>query len=39
MSYRAGGQKLKIDAQTEEVDSAEAMKYFRRTYRRPWTFE
>jgi predicted dehydrogenase len=39
MSYRAGGQKLKVDSKTEEVDSAEAMKFFRRTYRRPWVVE
>ncbi len=30
MSYRAGGQKLQVDAKTEEVDSPEAMKFFRR---------
>jgi predicted dehydrogenase len=39
MSYRAGGQKLQIDAKTEEVDSPEAMKYFRREYRQPWAVQ
>jgi predicted dehydrogenase len=36
MSYRTGGQKLHIDPKTETVDSAEAMKLFRRAYRQPW---
>jgi hypothetical protein len=36
MSYRTGGQKLQIDAKTEAVDGPEAMKLFRRTYRKPW---
>jgi predicted dehydrogenase len=36
MSYRSGGRKLVIDPKTEEVDSPEAMKFFRRTYRKPW---
>jgi predicted dehydrogenase len=39
MSYRAGGQKFHVDARTEAVDSPEAMKFFRRTYRRPWVVE
>jgi predicted dehydrogenase len=39
MSYRAGGQKLLVDAKTEAVDSPEAMKFFRRTYRQPWVVE
>jgi predicted dehydrogenase len=36
MSYRSGGGKLHIDPKSEGVDSPEAMKYFRRTYRKPW---
>ncbi len=36
MSYRAGGQALSVDPQTFRVDNVEAMKYFRREYRRPW---
>jgi len=36
MSYRAGGQKLLVNAKTEAVDSPAAMKFFRRTYRQPW---
>ncbi len=36
MSYRTGGQRLAVDAKTEAVDSPEAMKLFRREYRRPW---
>ena len=39
MSYRAGGQKLQVDPKTEAVDSPEAMKFFRRTYRKPWVVE
>jgi predicted dehydrogenase len=39
MSYRVGGQKLFVDSKTEAVDSPEAMKYFRRAYRRPWVVE
>jgi len=37
ISYRLGGQKLKIDPETEHiVDNPEAMKLFKRTYRDPW---
>jgi len=36
MSYRTGGQKLQVDPKTEAVDSPEAMKLFRRSYRKPW---
>ena len=37
ISYRLGGQKIKIDPETEQiVDNPEAMKIFRRTYRKPW---
>ena len=36
MSYRTGGQRLHVDPKTEAVDNLEAMKFFRRTYRRPW---
>ena len=36
MSYRTGGRKLHVDAETEGVDSAEAMKLFRGSYRKPW---
>jgi hypothetical protein len=40
ISYRLGGQKLTIDLQTEQiVDNPEAMKLFRREYRRPWVVE
>ena len=37
ISYRLGGQKLVIDRETEEiVNNPEAMKYFKREYRKPW---
>jgi hypothetical protein len=36
MSYRTGGRTLHVDAETEAVDSAEAMKLFRGSYRKPW---
>ena len=36
MSYRTEGQKLQVDPKTEAVDSPEAMKLFRRSYRKPW---
>lgn len=37
ISYRLGGQKLKIDPATEHiVDNPEAMKLFRREYRKPY---
>jgi predicted dehydrogenase len=36
MSYRSGGQKLRVDPSSEAVDSPEAMKFFRRAYRKPW---
>jgi predicted dehydrogenase len=36
MSYRTAGQRLQIDAKTETVDNPEAMKLFRRAYRKPW---
>ena len=40
ISYRLGGQKLAIDAETQQiVDNADAMKLFRRTYRKPWVIE
>ncbi|OHB67757.1 MAG: hypothetical protein A2V70_20360 [Planctomycetes bacterium RBG_13_63_9] len=40
ISYRLGGQKLVIDPKTEEiVGNDEAMKLFRREYRRPWVIE
>jgi predicted dehydrogenase len=40
ISYRLGGQKLVVDAKTETiVDNDEAMKYYRREYRRPWAVE
>lgn len=40
ISYRLGGQKLVIDPATEEIkDNAEAMKLFRRTYRKPYVIE
>jgi len=40
ISYRLGGQKLVIDPKTEQiVDNAEAMKLWRREYRKPWVVE
>ncbi len=33
---RAGGVKVNIDPKTEHMDDAEAMKYFKRSYRKPW---
>jgi len=39
MSYRLGGVKLQVDPQTEHVDNAEAMKMFRREYRKPFVIE
>jgi predicted dehydrogenase len=40
ISYRLGGQKLVIDPATEHiVDNADAMKLFKRQYRKPWTLD
>ena len=39
MSYRLGGAKLTIDPKTEAVDNADAMKLFKREYRKPWVLE
>lgn len=40
ISYRLGGQKLIIDAKTEKiVGNDEAMKFYRREYRRPYVIE
>ncbi|MCR4413513.1 MAG: Gfo/Idh/MocA family oxidoreductase [Thermoguttaceae bacterium] len=40
ISYRLGGQKLTIDPKTEHiVGNPEAMKLFRREYRKPWVIE
>ena len=40
ISYRLGGLKLAVDPQTEHiVDNAEAMKIFRREYRKPFVIE
>jgi len=40
ISYRLGGQKIAIDPASEEIrDNPEAMKLFRRTYRKPWVIE
>ncbi len=40
ISYRLGGEKLSIDAQTEHVkDNPEAMKLFKRSYRKPYVIE
>jgi predicted dehydrogenase len=37
ISYRLGGQKLKIDPQTEQIiDNPQACELLRRTYRKPW---
>jgi predicted dehydrogenase len=38
MSFRTGGQKLRVDPKTEQViDNEPAMRLFRRSYRKPWT--
>jgi predicted dehydrogenase len=40
ISYRLGGQKLVIDPKTEHIcDNPEAMKLFKREYRKPWVIE
>ena len=40
ISYRLGGQKLMIDAKTEQiVGNDEAMKLYKREYRKPWVIE
>ncbi len=40
ISYRLGGQKLAIDPAADQiVDNADAMKLFRRRYRKPWVLE
>ena len=40
ISYRLGGQKLAIDAGTQQIiDNQDAMKLFRRNYRNPWVIE
>ncbi len=40
ISYRLGGQKLVIDPKTEHiVDNNQAMKLFKREYRKPWVVE
>jgi len=40
ISYRLGGQKIFIDPETEQiVDNADAMKLFRRTYRKPFVIQ
>jgi len=40
ISYRTGGQRLVIDPKTEQfIDNPEAMKLFKRTYRKPWVIE
>ena len=40
ISYRLGGQKLRIDPQSDEIlDNPDAMALFRRTYRKPWVVE
>ena len=39
MSYRTGGQWLAVDPTTQHVDNAEAMKLFKREYRKPWVVE
>ncbi len=40
ISYRLGGQKLKINRKTEQiVDNPDAMALFKRTYRKPWVIE
>jgi hypothetical protein len=40
MSYRAGGRTLNVDPQTEHVDDAQAMRFFRREeMRKPWAID
>jgi len=40
ISCRLGGQKLRIDPNTEQIlDDPEAMAYFKREYRKPWVVE
>ena len=39
MSYRTGGQRLVVDPKTQHVDNAEAMKLFKREYRKPWVVQ
>jgi len=40
ISYRTGGQTLAIDPETQHIqDNPEAMKLFRREYRKPWVVE
>jgi predicted dehydrogenase len=40
ISYRLGGENLRVDPKTERiVDNADAMKLFRREYRAPYTIE
>ena len=37
MSYQIGGIALNVDPKTKHVDNAEAMTFFKRKYRKPWT--
>ena len=39
MSYRSGSQKLIVDPKTQHVDNPDAMRVFKREYRRPWVLE
>ena len=40
ISCRLGGRKLHIDPQTEQIlDDPEAMRFFKREYRKPWVVE
>jgi hypothetical protein len=40
ISYRTGGQRLRIDRETEHIkDNPEAMKLFKRRGRKPWLLE
>jgi hypothetical protein len=40
ISCRLGGRKLQIDPQTEQIlDDPEAMRFFKREYRKPWVVE
>ena len=39
MSYRTGGHRLVVNPSTQQVDNAEAMTLFKRTYRKPWVLE
>ena len=40
ISHRLGGRRLEIDPKTEQIlDDPEAMRLFKREYRKPWVVE